>query len=184
MNRVPPVAGLGGLSSAIASNPDNTPNFAPLLVIIDMQPGFPAAQDALTQWFVRQEIECHIEQNLPVLLVEFDSHEMGESFESIRTLVESYKHGHIISKSRSDGSAEILAACSRLQLPSAVFRICGVNSDACVLKTVQGLLSASACRITIPQDACNSVNGKEIPVWSSDFPALPRVTVELHGQRH
>jgi len=183
MNRVTRVPELG-FSAAVAPNPETSLVMPSVLVVIDMQPGYPASQDAVTQWFVKQEILRQSERNLPVLLVEFDAHEMGETFESIRCLVESYEHGHIIDKRSSNGSAEILSACRRLQLPSEAFRICGVNSDACVLETVQGLLSAhSTCLITLPQDACNCLTGKSNSIWQY-FQSLARVTVELHVQMH
>lgn len=62
---------------APTQTPDDVLFPGTVLVVIDMQPGYPAALDAVTQWFVKQEVERHCAANLPILLVEFDAHEMG-----------------------------------------------------------------------------------------------------------
>jgi len=65
------------------------------------------------------------------------------------------------------------------------FRMCGVNSDACLLESIQGLVEKlPKCRITVPQDACNCLTGKNNDVWYEDYPAIAQVTVELHGGMH
>jgi nicotinamidase-related amidase len=186
MNRLSKTAELAGLSAAMSPSLNTAVTFpGTVLVVVDMQPGYPAALDALTQWFVKQEILRHREQNLPILLVEFDAHEMGETFDCIKSLIEGYDRGRIISKRGDDGSAEILKACRQFGFSPDSFRICGVNSDACVLETVQGLVvKHPTCLITIPQDACNCLTGKSNDVWSVDYPAIAQVTVELHGQMH
>lgn len=156
-----------------------------ILVVIDMQPGYPAALAAVTQWFVKQEIQKQMEQNLPVILVEFDAHEMGETLQSLRELLAGYKRLKVVSKSQNDGSTEVIAACRILTGYDTPFRlrVCGVNSDACVLETVQGLSEKlPLTSIVVPQDACNCLTGKENDVWVEDFPALPNVVVELHAR--
>lgn len=186
MNRVNRVAELGGLSTALSPTLASAVRIpGTVLVVIDMQPGYPAAQDTLTQWSVKQEILRHREQNLPILLVEFDAHEMGEIFDCLKEAIKGYDCAKIISKRGDDGSDEILQACLRLGFSTDSLRICGVNSDACVLETVQGLVAKHpTCRITVPQDACNCLTGRSNDVWTEDFPAMPQVTVELHGQTH
>lgn len=155
-----------------------------ILVVIDMQPGYPAALDAVTQWFVKQEIQKQLEQNLPVILVEFDAHEMGETLQPLRDLLAGYKRLKVVSKSQNDGSKEVIAACRILSGNNSFsLRVCGVNSDACVLETVQGLSEKlPLTSIVVPQDACNCLTGKDNDVWVEDFPALPNVVVELHAR--
>lgn len=186
MNRLSKTAEPAGLSATTSQSLTTAVRFpGTVLVVVDMQPGYPAALDGLTQWFVKQEIMRHLEQNLPILLVEFDAHEMGETFDGIKSLIDGYSRGRIISKRGDDGSTEILKACLQFGFSPDSFRICGVNSDACVLETVQGLVAKyPTCRITVPQDACNCLTGKSNDVWSVDYPAIAQVTVELHGQTH
>ncbi len=157
----------------------------PVLVVMDMQPGFKAAQDAITQWFVKQEVTRAREEGRPVIIVEYDPHEMGETYDSIKSLIEGYDRGIIISKSDDDGSAEILRACEAKGFMTASFRMCGVNSDACLLETIQALAGKlPLCSITVVQDACNCLTGKANDVWDEDYPAIAQVTVELHGAMH
>jgi len=157
----------------------------PVLVVMDMQPGFPAAKDAITQWFVKQEVARAREEGRPVIIVEFDPHEMGHTFDSITELVEGYDLAVVITKSGDDGSTEILAACAKKGFSTQSFRMCGVNSDACLLESIQAMAQKlPECRITVVQDACNCLTGKSNDVWYEDYPAIKQVTVELHGQSH
>lgn len=156
-----------------------------VLVVIDMQPGYPASQDVITQWFVKQEIERAIKLNLPILLVDYDPHEMGEIYPAFTDLVKGYRLSKPVSKHTTDGSKEVARACLKHGFSLSNLRVCGVNSDACVLETVQSLVEQHTdCHITVVQDACNCLTGKSNDVWYEDFPKLPRVTVEWHGQSH
>ncbi len=178
-------AGAGGLSIA-AQLPFNPLAFTgPVLVVMDMQPGFKAAEDAITQWFVKQEITRAREEGRPIIIVEFDAHEMGETFDSIKALIEGYDRAVIIPKSQDDGSTEIFNACEKNNFSTASFRMCGVNSDACLLESIQMMAEKlPMCRITVVQDACNCLTGRTNDVWHEDYPAIAQVTVELHGQGH
>jgi len=154
----------------------------PVLVVMDMQPGFTAANDAITGWFVKQEVARAREEGRPIIIVEFDPHEIGHTFESITELIEGYDRGVIITKCKDDGSTEILAACAKHGFSTLSFRMCGVNSDACLLESIQMMAEKlPECRITVVQDACNCLTGKTNDVWYEDYPAIPQVTVELHG---
>lgn len=156
-----------------------------VLVVIDMQPGYVASQDAITQWFVKQEITRAREANQPILIVEYHAHEMGETYPSIMALVEGYDRAVVVPKGGDDGSAEILQTCAKRGFSLNSFRMCGVNSDACVLESVQGLVDKQPdCSITVIQDACNCLTGRANDVWYEDFPNIPNVNVELHGQGH
>lgn len=174
-----------GVAAALPFIPPHVACLGPVLVVMDMQPGFPAAQDAITQWFVKQEILRAREEGRPIIIVEYDPHEMGHTFESIASLIEGYDLADKIAKSNDDGSAEILKCCNDMGFPIASFRMCGVNSDACLLESIQGLVDKlPQCRISVPQDACNCLTGKNNDVWYEDYPAIAQVTVELHGCMH
>lgn len=151
-------------------------------VIVDMQPGFEAANDAITIWFIEQEIIRAKNENRPIVAVEFDPHEKGHTHPRLLALLEGYARAVVIDKWDDDGSARIVEACDRLGVPKSKFRAMGVNSDGCLLKTVTGLTGIlPGCRITVVQDASNSTSGRDNPSWTKDFPSLPNVTVEAHG---
>lgn len=174
-----------GLHQTRSLTPAPLVTLGPVLVVIDMQPGYPASQDAITQWFVKQEIARARQANQLILIVEYHAHEMGETYPAIMELVEGYDRAVVVSKDGDDGSAEILQACAARGFSLHSFRMCGVNSDACVLESVQGLVDKQpGCSITVVQDACNCLTGRANDVWYEDFPAIPNVNVELHGQSH
>lgn len=150
-------------------------------VVVDMQPGFAVANDPLTIWFVEREITRAIEEGRPIVILEFDSHEMGHTHERLLKLVEGYARARVMEKWEDDGGARVLAALDELGVASRKFRVCGVKADACVLETVKTLAALPSSSATVVQDACNSDNGRDSRVWHVDFPALANVTVEKHG---
>lgn len=156
-----------------------------VLVVIDMQPGYKASQDAITQYFVEQEIIRARERNQPIVVVEFDPHEMGHTYPRLLRHIEGYSRAVVITKRGDDGSKELHEALVRHGFSVYSLRLCGVNSDACVLETIQGfVVRVPSCRVTVPQDACNCLTGKDNDVWYEDYPRIANVTVEYHGQGH
>jgi hypothetical protein len=154
----------------------------PVLVINDMQPGFPASADPLTIYAIEEQIRLAMAKNLPILVVEYDAHEMGHTIEQIMRPLKGYKRAVVVSKSDDDGSAEIFEAVIDNGFWPENFILCGVNSDACIMDTVRGLVArVPSCRITLIQDACNSDNGKDCPVWHKVYPQMTNVTLRLHG---
>jgi len=178
-------------SSAIGSLADPMPPGAvaerayadePVLVINDMQPGFPASSDALTVYAIEEQIRQAKARNLGIIVVEYDAHEEGETIPQIMRHLKGYAKAIVVSKSDDDGSAEIFDAVIENGFWPEYFIFCGVNSDSCVMKTIQGLIArVPTCCITLIQDACNSDNGKDCPVWHKVFPQMKNVIVHLHG---
>ncbi|MBS2011134.1 MAG: isochorismatase family protein [Cyanobacteria bacterium SZAS TMP-1] len=162
---------------------NNNATEPPVLVIMDMQPGFPAAQDALTIYAVAEQIRQAREHNLGIIVVEYDPHECGSTLPQIMEHLRGYDRAHVISKGTDDGSAEIFDATIENGLWPESYIICGVNSDACILKTVAGLVArVPSTRITLVQDACNAENGKDCAVWHDTYPRMPHVVLQLHAQ--
>ena len=160
--------------------PDSGPEDQ-VLVVIDMQDKFRASHDQQTIWFVKQEILRAKQAGMAIIIVEFDPHEMGSTHLEIVELLEGYERCTTVIKTQNDGSEEIVEACLDNGFWMEDFRICGVNSDACVLETVTGLLERiSSCDISVVQDACNCLAGMDNDVWSEDYPALP-ITVIPRG---
>lgn len=160
--------------------PDSGPEDQ-VLVVIDMQDGFSASNDQRTISFVKQEILRAKQTGMAIVIVEFDPKEMGSTHREIMDLLIDYERCTTVSKDKDDGSEEILEACLDNGFWMEDFRICGVNSDACVLDTVTGLLERiPSCEITVVQDACNCSTGNDNDVWREDYPSLP-VTVISAG---
>ncbi len=154
----------------------------PVLVINDMQPGFPASADPLTIYAIEEQIRLAMAKNLPIIVVEFDAHEIGNTIPQIMRHLTNYKRAVVVSKSDDDGSAEIFEAVIDNGFWPENFIICGVNSDACVMETVRGLIArVPSCIITLIQDACNSDNGKDCAVWHQVYPQMTNVILRMHG---
>lgn len=159
--------------------PDSGPEDQ-VLVVIDMQDKFRASNDQQTIYFVKQEILRAKQLGMAVIIVEFDPHEMGSTHREITDLLEGYDRAVTITKTANDGSEEIIEACLDNGFWMEDFRVCGVNSDACVLETVTGLLGrVSSCQITVIQDACNCLVGADNDVWREDYPSLPITVIPL-----
>lgn len=71
--------------------------------------------------------------------------------------LDGYDRKIVVFKGQSDGSLELIMECHRLQLERPRFRLCGVNTDVCVLKTALGLAELRPLTpLEIVQDACNT----------------------------
>lgn len=152
---------------------------AEVLVVIDMQSFFPASNNPSTVRAVMREVEAAVKANQPVILVEFEPEQVGRTHDCILRLLKHYGAVVSVTKTDADGSREVLEACLINGIPSNQLRVCGVNSDACVLETIQGFLNlAPESRITVVKDACNCLTGSSNDVWSEDFPALPVVVLQ------
>jgi nicotinamidase-related amidase len=144
-----------------------------VLTIIDMQPRFPSSQNTDTVAAVLRLIAKAIERNWPVLLIEFYAH--GPTDNRISAALRNYSGCIREFKYDDDGSEKIWEACVEHELPGSRFVICGVNTHACIKKTVFGmarLMPDSA--IEVIQDACNCDTG-----WSWQDFFLPNKNVVL-----
>ncbi len=134
------------------------------LVVIDMQRRFAAANDAQTREAVAREIRDARAKGWAIVVVEYrepdsgDPQDMthGDLMQWLRRPAP-YAHCQIVCKQQSDGSAEVITACKQRGFSTESFRCCGVNTDACVLATVEGLVYAfPTATVTVVRDACNS----------------------------
>jgi nicotinamidase-related amidase len=107
------------------------------LVIIDMQEEFiETAQHALTGVF--QAIRRAKANKSPILVVEYKS--CGNTLPEIRRALKGYSRVRTVTKFDDDGSEEISQSLRRNRF-SRKLRICGVNLDACVRSTIEGIFS-------------------------------------------
>lgn len=130
----------------------------PTLVVVDMQPCFEASLDVDVIVGVTCEIVKARQRGAPIILVEYRGFDIQDrTHDAFYDLLRNYKRRAIIGKSDDDGSREILQTLKRRQFNSRHLRICGVNSDACVWSTVEGLLEKlDNARIDVVKRACGS----------------------------
>ncbi len=108
-----------------------------VLVLIDMQPHFEASQNPLTIEACKDEITNAISKGWYIFLLEWIYE--GPTDSRLTRLTDGYELTSSITKDRDDGSDSIMSHVYRLGIVNSKFRVCGVNTDACVLATVHGL---------------------------------------------
>jgi nicotinamidase-related amidase len=134
------------------ANPDET-----TLVIVDMQPYFRASQHPDTLAAVEREIRSAISNESAIVLLEFE--DSGDTDARLMRVLRAYPRLAVKLKTTDDGSAWVTAACREHGFGTKHFRVCGVNTDACVLATVLGLTRRLPhCTVEVVKDACNSGN--------------------------
>lgn len=133
------------------------------LVIIDMQKQFYAANKKLIIKACQREIKRAIKNKEPIIFVEYKFH--GRTMRELKDLVKDYKHKHTTIKESNSGAYQIHNAIQKHNLHKNL-RICGVNTDACVLDTVEELNGfycrrnlgwQTAYKITVVADATNAM---------------------------
>jgi nicotinamidase-related amidase len=163
------------------------------LVVIDMQPLFTA--DNITISNVAREVRLARQRQNKIIFLwipyfsAFQADLFAGTYPSILKAVQGYERAHWneTTKLIQDGSREILQTCARKDFPSKRFRLCGVNTDMCVLDTVKGLLAVNTPRIEaieVVKDACRTSNSKtdNTKVWQL-FPLDPRLSIiESEGE--
>lgn len=123
-----------------------------ILCVIDMQPYFCAAGHLVLIDSVLNEIKLAIKKGDPIFIVEYL--ECGPTCADILNAVKGYDHLHFIRKKYDDGSKEIVKYIQQYnssprkettkrkpltEAQKSIIRICGVNTWACVARTLKGL---------------------------------------------
>lgn len=114
-----------------------------VLTIIDMQGCFAAANNIETITNVIDEIKLAKMQGNPVVLVEYHSpikNSYSKTHKPILKEIGNYNDFILVHKHEDDGSTEVLEAIDRYGLEPH-FSVCGVNTIACVAKTINGILN-------------------------------------------
>ena len=130
------------------------------LCVIDMQATFEAANNKRVRENCKEEIIQAIESNCPIIFVEYIG--QGPTIPSLVKLTDDYDRVFITRKSEDNGSREVHRTIKDNKLPARRIRVCGVNTDCCVLETVCGLnRSMKKTTIEISPKACNSFSNYE-----------------------
>lgn len=147
------------------------------LVVIDMQEIFKSATHINPLVGVTREVMIAKTKKYPILYVEFDE---ARTLSQLTNLVKKYSKYAKVMKRFCDGSSDIIRALRRKNFPNNKLRICGVNSDACVLDTVKGLLKKLPdSKIEVVTNACasskaNKISGDDSYEWD-DFVTHPNL---------
>lgn len=136
-----------------------------VLLVIDMQKTFKASEKVLTECL--DEIYRANKTNCEIVFLEFwfsrgaqlSDHPEGKTHP---VLIQAAKHKHIVYKYEQDGS-RVVSDFLREQfgyIPP--LRICGVNTEFCVLDTVRGLARQSQSGLVVASQACHSLYNHKI----------------------
>lgn len=121
-----------------------------MLIIIDMQIGFPSHKPALPGVLAR--INKAKLEGRTIVIVEFC--DWGPTHPDIMDKVRTYGYV-LVHKDQDDGSMEVVDALRGTALPETV-EVCGVNICWCVRSTVRGLAEEGIRSITHPEAVnCN-----------------------------
>ena len=103
------------------------------LCVIDMQEIFSSSQDAQIQKSCIREIKKAIRDRSVILFVEYAGY--NPTIRVLTDIVEqaNYKRAYHVIKSRNDGGKEVTDFLAKHHLPKMNMRVCGVNTDYCVL---------------------------------------------------
>lgn len=113
-----------------------------ILLIIDMQDDFPAARSKEIVQACRREIWRARKLNASIITITYNDldRDITPCLPRIEHALTGYNNLVSLSKLQDDGSSEIIESCNGNDLDVSLFRICGVNVDACVKATVTPLI--------------------------------------------
>lgn len=124
------------------------------LVIVDMQTGFiDSDHDFAVISGVIRAIKKAKKNLSDIIVVEYSG--SGKTLPDIMRTLRGYRKVHRVQKHKDDGSVPVLRNIRRNGL-GLNLRVCGVNLDACVRRTVWGLVEKSAAEVKVLKQATNS----------------------------
>ena len=125
------------------------------LVIIDMQLHFKAAHNKHVIKNVVKEIEAAITAEMPIFILEYSGN--GDTHETILKALYDYEDKHFITKHHDSGSLVLMNYLNDKLIDVNEFLVCGVNTCACVSRTIQGLIEKHDKIVTVIDRACNCI---------------------------
>lgn len=128
-----------------------------ILLVIDIQHTFRASHKKSLRENCKKEIKRAIRNKANIIFVEYKNY--GSTIPSIKKMVTSVKYdkSHLVIKESDDGSQELLCFFKHAKLRTNHIKVCGVNTDACVLSTVKSLAKRlKRSKLEILSKACNS----------------------------
>lgn len=127
------------------------------LIIIDMQPGFLAANHVSIKGPILREIKLAQKHNYPIIVVEYN---INKGYHTKKYITKELS-GNItfIRKDTDDGSGHVIPILKTITKSKNV-RLVGVNTNACVRETAEGMhyrgykvqVVGDACSASVPTD--------------------------------
>lgn len=144
------------------------------LVVVDMQPEC----FLYARWVIQPVLaQMHEAARLGhgIILVRYEIADVNtEIAPEIMRAYEQCARRAPATKTKRDGSEEVLAVCTLANLSKNLFRVCGVTTDECITQTAHGLARlCPTARVEVIKSACESWQGKRYD-WSG-FAQLPNV---------
>jgi hypothetical protein len=130
------------------------PNYPYVLIIIDMQDQFEASRNKITIHTIQRLITEAKRDGAFILAAHYMR--FGKTRPEIRSMITDYAHMDYCYADQNDKSGAIRTKILRHQIRTDTFKICGVNTGACVKATVGGLISMYPnIHILLSNRACN-----------------------------
>lgn len=138
----------------------------PVLVVVDMQPRYRASCDPRTLQNVAAQIRGAIARNEPIVVLELavpgtapDFSRTHRELLDILEAVENPAFWVLKIKTTVSGGNEVLTACRTYGFDQRHFRICGVNTSACVYETAKAIaLSRPGSKVEVIASAVNDID--------------------------
>ena len=130
------------------------------LVVIDMQAIFRASTDKNTVAHCKREIKQAMSKGAAILYVEYAGYD--KTLPVLTNLTKNYQRKFSVIKHNNGGGKEVKATILKHRLPKTRIKVCGVNTDYCVLETVRGLTEKlKSAQVQLLSKACNSTSNHE-----------------------
>lgn len=130
-----------------------------------MQAVFEAANNTRVISAISEEILHCISEEIPIIFLEYN--QSGDTLPQLLSLVRGYPHVFRTTKNQDDGSKEVAAVLKKNKLPHKTVRVCGVNADACVERTISGLCRKyPRTEIIVVKNACGTCGGPGHYDWN------------------
>ena len=138
----------------------------PVLVVVDMQPRFRASCDPRTLQNVASQIRGAIARHEPIVVLELavpgtapDFSRTHKELLDILDDVDNPAFWVLKIKTTVAGGNEVLKACHTYGFDQRHFRICGVNTSACVYETAKALaISRPDSKVEVIASAVNDID--------------------------
>jgi hypothetical protein len=124
-------------SNRLQSKSTYNTNYPYALIIIDMQEQFDASRDKNTIRTIQKMITDAKRDGAFIIIAHYMR--CGQTRPEIRKMIQGYPYADSCYSNQDDKSQAIYTKLLRYGIQTDIFKICGVNTEACVMSTIFGL---------------------------------------------